>query len=44
MTSNASQPDPPSSDEHPGTAPDEGRLEAEEMDGDADGGDSRQQG
>ena len=31
-------------DDYPGTSPDEGRLEAEEMDGDSDGGDSRQQG
>lgn len=30
-------------DDYPGTSPDEGRLEAEEMDGDSDGGDSRQQ-
>lgn len=30
--------------DHPGVSPDEGRLEAEEMDGDSDGGDSRQDG
>lgn len=30
-------------DDYPGTTPDQGRVEAEEMDGDADGGDSRQQ-
>ena len=33
-----------SMDDYPGTSPDEGRLEAEEMDGDSDGGDSRQPG
>ena len=30
-------------DDHPGSSPQEGRVEAEEMDGDSDGGDSRQQ-
>ena len=31
-------------DDYPGTSPEDGRVEAEEMDGDSDGGDSRQQG
>jgi hypothetical protein len=35
---------PDSMDDYPGNSPDSGRLEAEEMDGDSDGGDSRQQG
>lgn len=30
-------------DDYPGTSPDEGRLEAEEMDGDADGDDVAQE-
>lgn len=29
-------------DDYPGSSPDDGRVEAEEMDGDSDGGDSRQ--
>jgi hypothetical protein len=33
-----------SMDDYPGNSPGAGRLEAEEMDGDSDGGDSRQQG
>ena len=41
MTSNAPE-HAGDRDDHPGTSPDEGRVEAEEMDGDADGGDSRQ--
>ncbi len=44
----ADAPDPASGsdsmDDYPGTSPDSGRLGAEEMDGDSDGGDSRQQG
>jgi hypothetical protein len=51
MTSNAPESPAPSPssggdgmDDYPGTSPDEGRVEAEEMDGDSDGGDSRQQG
>jgi hypothetical protein len=43
MTSSASEPEGHPGDDHPGTSPDEGRVEAEEMDGDSDGGDSRQQ-
>lgn len=31
-------------DDYPGNSPRAGRVEAEEMDGDSDGGDSRQQG
>ena len=48
MSSNAPESPSPSSndgmDDYPGTSPDQGRVEAEEMDGDSDGGDSRQQG
>jgi hypothetical protein len=43
MTSSAPEPEADARDEHPGTSPDDGRVEAEEMDGDSDGGDSRQQ-
>ena len=49
MTSNAPESPAPSPssggdgmDDYPGTSPEEGRVEAEEMDGDSDGGDSRQ--
>ncbi|QIK66659.1 hypothetical protein G7072_10190 [Nocardioides sp. HDW12B] len=41
----AASPDGPDGmDDYPGNSPDAGRVEAEEMDGDSDGGDSRQQG
>lgn len=51
MSSNAPESPSPSPadapdgmDDYPGNSPDAGRVEAEEMDGDSDGGDSRQQG
>jgi hypothetical protein len=42
MSTSAPEPEAGPREEHPGTSPDEGRVEAEEMDGDSDGGDSRQ--
>jgi hypothetical protein len=48
MTSSANESPTPTPDDgmddYPGSSPGDGRVEAEEMDGDSDGGDSRQQG